>query len=89
MKKEIRRINVTKKGLIKLLIIITGALIVISFMLRMVSGFDIYKQNNFDQNAWAEIHHPDGSIEYYNSISFPVVNKGDVVFIKVDLPQDR
>ena len=60
-----------------------------SFIVNSISGFDIYKQNYFDDNVSIEINHSDGNSEYFDSVDFPLVNKGDIVYAKVNLPKDR
>ena len=79
----------TKKGLIKLIIIIMCSLLLFYLIIEKLSGFNVYKNNNFDKYISTEIKHPDGTVNYYESGVFPLVNKGDTVYAKVDLPLDR
>lgn len=79
----------TKKGLIKLIIAIICSLLLFYLAMEKLSGFNVYLNNNFDKYISTEIKHPDGIVDYYNSGEFSLVNKGDTVYAKVDLPLDR
>lgn len=49
------------------------------------------------QNGWqemtdlvsVEVYHPEGTTEFYEGNSFPVVNKGDMLIVRVELPVER
>ncbi|HCW53612.1 MAG TPA: hypothetical protein DG753_07740, partial [Clostridium sp.] len=79
----------TKKSLIKLFIIITFSLILFYFILGKISGFEAYIKNDFDKYISVEITNPDGTVNYYDSNEFPLVNKGDIVYATVNLPRER
>lgn len=79
----------TNKSLIKLLIAIACSFILFAIISAQMSGFDIYLKNNFDDDITIEVVHPSGSIEYYDSVNFPLVNRGDVIYGKVNLPKER
>lgn len=79
----------TKKSFIKLLIAIACSLMLFSIILGKISGFYVYNNNNFDENISVMVEHPNGSSEYFDSLDFPLVNKGDVIYATINLDQDR
>lgn len=71
--------------LLSLLTIIIAYMIPVAFY-ETVSGLSGYSPDMLDSSITVEIQHPDGITDSYQSNSFPVVNRGDVLTARIPLP---
>ncbi|MCH4191578.1 MAG: GGDEF domain-containing protein [Butyrivibrio sp.] len=82
--------RISKKKIISIMLL-SLLTIVIAYMLPIafyatVSGLNAYSPDMLDSFITVEIQHPDGTTDSYQSNSFPVVNRGDVLTARIPLP---
>ncbi len=65
------------------------AVVALLFGLYALTGISTTPYTVWSDNASIDIVRADGTLEHYDQNMFPLTEKGDVVYVNVDLPQDQ